>query len=116
MAKKLVKSTLFLSIWGFSILVSGCVADDAPIAGSDPELQTGRGIYINNCSSCHGSQGEGRSGSKLNEGAVLTVYPDIADQKQIIVDGKNAMPSFSDRLTDEEIDAVVRYTREIIAE
>lgn len=114
MAKKYANSTLILSICVLSVLVSGCVADDAPVAGSDPELQTGREVYVNSCSSCHGSQGEGRNGTKLNEGALLKVYPEVADQKLVIEQGRNAMPAFSEKLDDTEIDAVVRYTREVL--
>jgi mono/diheme cytochrome c family protein len=43
---------------------------------------------------------------------VVAEYPDIEDQEAIVRDGRGSMPSFRDRLTPEQISAVVAYTRE----
>ena len=111
----IIKNSSAVFIFVIAIISSGCVSDDSPLAGSDQELQLGREIYINNCSSCHGAMGEGRNGSKLNEGALTEAYPKAEDQKQILIDGKGAMPSFASKLSGAEIDAVARYTREILS-
>ncbi len=96
---------------------AGCAAADTPeVANGDPVLEQGRDLYIRQCSSCHGSDGGGGRGTKLNEGVVLAAYPDIADQIALVSEGKNAMPAFGGRLDDAELDAVVRYTREVLAE
>ena len=81
----------------------------------DPELLLGREIYQARCVTCHGANGEGGTGVRLNQGRVVVAYPDPADQAEIIRAGRNRMPSFSS-LSAAEIDAVVRYTREIINE
>ncbi len=83
---------------------------------SDSELVTGQEIYSNNCSRCHLNDGAGGSGVQLNEGKVLASYPDAADQRAFIVEGNGRMPGFGGSLSDAEIDAVVRYTREVLAE
>ena len=37
-----------------------------------------------------------------------------AEQRDVITNGRKAMPRFGETLTDEEIDAIVRYSREIL--
>jgi mono/diheme cytochrome c family protein len=64
------------------------------------------------CAGCHGVDGGGGSGPKLNDGAVVTKYPNIEDQIAIVRDGRGAMPAFKDRnLSDDQIRALVEYTR-----
>ena len=83
-------------------------------AGSDPELFDGRMIWIGQCSSCHGASGGGGRGPKLDDGRVLERFPDAADQEELILNGRGAMPAYAGRLSDEQISAVVRYTREVL--
>jgi mono/diheme cytochrome c family protein len=95
---------------------AGCVAGVVPEApADDPELVQGRDVYIANCVSCHGGAGAGGRGNKLNEGQVLESFPDPADQVALVTGGRQAMPAFGDRLSNEEIEAVVRFTREVLA-
>ena len=101
-------------------LIAACAAEgvpEVPVAegGSpDPVLEMGRNVYIARCASCHGSDGKGGQGLRLSQGAAVEAYPDIADQIAVVADGYNAMPSFKDALTSEEIEAVVRFTREVL--
>lgn len=97
---------------GVSVVLVACVGDAPAVDGSDPALVQGRQLYINNCIGCHGADGGGGTGTKLNEGVVVANYPDIADQIQVVAEGKNAMPAFSAKLTADELEAVTRYTRE----
>ena len=83
-------------------------------AGADPALLEGRSIWIGQCASCHGADGGGGRGSKLNEGRVLERYPDIADLEQLILDGRGGMPGYEGRLTAEQVTAVSRYLREVL--
>lgn len=68
-------------------------------------------IYKANCSSCHGSRGQGGFGKKL-AGVVTTKYPNIDDEVALIANGKGSMPAFGKKLTPEQITAVARWTRE----
>ncbi|NDH11609.1 MAG: cytochrome c [Actinobacteria bacterium] len=67
------------------------------------------------CANCHGAGGGGGTGPKLSDGQVIIAYPDPADQRLLIANGRNAMPSFSGSLSSAELDAVVRYTREVLS-
>ncbi len=79
----------------------------------DAQLVEGQDIYARSCASCHGVSGQGGRGSKL-AGTVSSTYPDIDDQIAVVTDGRNSMPAFGGRLSDDEIEAVVRYTREVL--
>lgn len=79
----------------------------------DPVLVEGQRIYSQNCVSCHGSKGEGGYGKKL-AGVVETKYPNIDDEIAVITNGKGGMPSFSQKLTAEQIQAVTQYTRQVL--
>ena len=64
-----------------------------------------------NCAGCHGADGGGNNGPPLNNGLVVANFPDPADQVAVVTNGRGPMPSFGDRLSPEEIEAVVEYTR-----
>ncbi len=93
---------------------SGGGSSSSPVAPTgDPVLVEGQQIYSQNCSSCHGASGQGGYGKKL-AGVVTEKYPNIDDQIAVITNGKGAMPSFSKKLSAEQITAVTRYTREVL--
>ena len=85
-----------------------------PGGGVDPALATGREVWTGRCSRCHGGDGGGGAGPKLNDGRLLRDFPDPAEQAEVIRKGRKGMPSFGDKLSDAEIQAVVRYTREVL--
>ena len=76
----------------------------------------GREVYSRRCANCHGAAGGGGTGPKLADGKVIEQYPDPADQLRLIAQGRNAMPAFSGSLSSAELDAVVRYTREVLSQ
>jgi mono/diheme cytochrome c family protein len=41
-------------------------------------------------------------------------FPVLADQVTVVTDGQGSMPGFSGRYDTEELEAVVRYTREVL--
>ncbi|MCB0994790.1 MAG: c-type cytochrome [Acidimicrobiales bacterium] len=100
--------------------LAGCAGSspDVPLGPDgepDPQLLLGRDVFSSKCATCHGSSGGGGRGPKLAEGEVVRAYPDIADQVAVVRAGKgNGMPAFEGDLTDEQIDAVVAYTREVL--
>ena len=100
-------------------------------------LSVGAEVYAN-CSSCHGSAGEGASGYQLSEGEVLLTFPRIEDQIRYVYYGSDAfaaadvviygnparpggphitgatgavMPPFGDQLTQSQIIGVVCHER-----
>lgn len=99
-------------------IASGCASDPpevplGPDGRPDATLALGRDVFGARCANCHGSAGGGGTGPRL-AGTVTETYPDPADQEEVIRDGRNSMPSFGGSLSDAEIDAVVRYTREVL--
>lgn len=100
---------------GVAAIISGCVAGDVPeVSADDPQLVTGRDVYAKQCARCHGADGGGGIGKKLNDGSATTKYPDPAAMVELMVDGQGQMPSFAKTLTPAEIDAVIRYVREVL--
>ena len=97
-----------------ALLVAAAVScgASAPAAEGDPQLVLGRQVFTSRCATCHAPNGAGGVGPKLAGGAVVAKYPNAADQRVVIANGRNGMPKWSGILTDAEIDAVVRYTRE----
>ncbi len=95
--------------------VAACGGQSTPATPSDPVLAQGQQIYNANCSSCHGKGGGGGLGPKL-AGVVAARFPDIADQEAVISQGRDQMPSFSKKLTADEINAVARYEREVLGQ
>ena len=101
-----------------SVLVGACTDTDTPdLSGDqadDPQLVTGRDIYQSDCARCHGGSGGGGAGPKLSDGRVVERYPNPTDQEDVVRKGRGAMPAWGGKLSDDEITAVVRYTREAL--
>ena len=82
----------------------------APVA-SGTTAAVGSAVFASNCSSCHGSRGEGGIGPKLAGGAVTGRLPNEQDEIAVVTNGRGGMPAWRDRLTPVQIQAVVEYTR-----
>jgi cytochrome c6 len=79
--------------------------------------QSTQDLYKSRCQGCHGADGRGSVvGQKL--GAKAFHDPAVARMshsalKKTISDGKNKMPAYKGKLTEQQIDALVKYIREI---
>jgi mono/diheme cytochrome c family protein len=71
----------------------------------------GEAIYDSACASCHGGKGQGAVGPKLNGGAVTREFRDADAELIVVRDGRSGMPSFEGRLSPEQLQAVVEFTR-----
>ena len=113
------------------LLVSGCsqpanesvnnvpTATPAAKATATPdEFAVARAHYAKHCSACHGDEGKGGlvkvekvklKVPSLREGRA-TEHPDAKLVKQI-TNGGDGMPKFSEKLSPEEINAMVRFVR-----
>jgi mono/diheme cytochrome c family protein len=88
------------------------------LAGSSDEDDGGgpvdaAALYQDRCAACHGARGEGLTGPRLADGAAVARFPDVADQIELVEQGASNMPPFGDVLSDEELRAVVEYTRSL---
>jgi mono/diheme cytochrome c family protein len=72
-------------------------------------------VFGANCAGCHGGDGSGGIGPRLAGGRVVARFPDPADQIAVVTDGRGGMPAWGGKLSDEEIAAVVEYTRTVLA-
>jgi mono/diheme cytochrome c family protein len=103
-----------LVVAGAATVFAACGGgQSAPPTPTDPVLAQGQQIYNQKCASCHGKGGGGGMGPKLAN-VVEARYPNIADQIAVISEGRGGMQSFKDQLTEEEMNAVARYEREVL--
>jgi len=70
----------------------------------------GQTVYMDNCAACHGNDGEGGGGPKLDGNSFLKSRPAVINQ---ILFGAQAhgMPPFAPVLSDVEVAAVSTYIR-----
>jgi cytochrome c6 len=85
-------------------------AQPAPVPAAGT-ADTGAAIFATRCASCHGADGGGSFGPALGGGVVVGQFPDAADEVAVVTGGRGSMPSFASSLTEEQIAAVVEYTR-----
>ena len=83
----------------------------------------GEEIYMEKCKKCHGETGEGnpKALEKLCKGLEidklkLGPMAEKSDEevRKMIVEGKEKMPAYAEKLTAEEIDAVLAYCRKLV--
>jgi cytochrome c oxidase subunit 2 len=88
------------------------LADDPNKVWTIDELKTrGEKVYSANCVACHQATGKGVPGAfpALDGSAVVNGPKDA--QVHLVLNGKNAMPSWKAVLSDTDIAAVITYTR-----
>lgn len=90
-----------------AILASGCISVD--------DDSTGREIYDQICARCHGSDLEGGVGPALGAGSDAAGRDDTY-WVQTITRGRGRMPAFGSTLSDEQIQRVIEYSREVQGE
>jgi mono/diheme cytochrome c family protein len=77
------------------------------------DTRAGEQLFTDNCSTCHGEQGEGGSGAPTLQ------REDLAEDRERVVDqvtqGGGGMPPFRDQLSNEEINDVATYVSEVLA-
>jgi mono/diheme cytochrome c family protein len=85
-----------------------------PIIVTEQLLATGQSLYTQNCSRCHGTDGQGtRRAPALNVQSFFDKVPSDQAMLQIVSSGVpgTAMPAWGDRLSVSEIEAIVAYVR-----
>ena len=89
-------------------------APNVPIPVTEESLALGSQLFSQNCSRCHGPEGQGtQRAPALNVKSFLTDTSDLAIQ-QIVTQGVpgTAMPAWGDRMTEAEIQAIVGFVRQ----
>ncbi len=99
-------------IAALAIVASACSQGVTLPDDADEQLFQGEAVYQQRCAQCHGRDGAGGIGFNIQE-----VESRLSDdeQREVVVLGRNGrMPAFGATLSESDIDAVVRYTREIL--
>jgi cytochrome c oxidase subunit 2 len=87
-------------------------ADDPSKVWTIDELkQRGEKVYAANCAVCHQPTGKGVPGAFPALDGSPVVNGPKAEQLKVVLNGRNAMPSWKSVLSDTEIAAVITYTR-----
>ena len=108
--KQLVKVVQALAVLAALVFVIMLFANEPDATQGGATASVGQQLFTTNCAGCHGASGGGGLGPKL-AGVVTKDFPDIEDQIAFVSAGKGAMPSFGGDLSDEQLRAVVEYTR-----
>jgi mono/diheme cytochrome c family protein len=95
--------------------------EPTPPPAANPEVVAAAGadgaaVFGQRCAGCHGGDGSGGIGPRLAGGRVVANFPDPQEQIAVVTNGRGGMPAFGERLSPEEIAAVVDYTRTVLAE
>lgn len=82
------------------------------------QKREGSAIFQEQCVGCHGADGHAGTdiGKKLNAADLTSdAVQQNSDSEltKVLKDGKKKMPSFKDKLDDDEIKAVVAYVRQL---
>ena len=110
MFRRLVNVVEVLALAAVAVVVVLLFVNE-PDSGSSAPVTPGAQIYVASCAACHGADGGGGTGPRLDDGAAVQQFPDVEDQIAFVADGSASMPSFGGRLSPAEIRQVVEYTR-----
>ena len=105
---------------GFLLFFSGC-ASQGPLTVQDanlpPDKVDARGLFLENCTVCHGKNGRAHTFHGWLVGAQNLTRADFQDQTSdaqiihAITTGPGVMPAFGKKLSQPEIEALARYVR-----
>lgn len=97
------------------LLALGAILAVAAMMSSSAAAQGGADLYKTKCASCHGADGTASAiGKKM--GAKDFSDPDVAKNTdaawtEVTKKGKNKMPSYDGKLTDDQIKDLIKFCR-----
>lgn len=113
-----VASVAAVAVGVVALASCGGSAPDVPVGPDgdvDAVLGLGREIWGARCAACHGTDGQGGRGKKLDDGQIFELHPEIETMMAVIANGKGrGMPAFGEVLSAEEIEGVSRYVRDVL--
>jgi mono/diheme cytochrome c family protein len=103
--------------------VRGPAAAPPPLAETEPRMQAGQALYVDNCSACHRRDGAGVEGMipSLNNNQI-TIQPGAETLARVVISGVRSvatnaeptapgMPAFGWRLSDAQVADLLTYVR-----
>jgi mono/diheme cytochrome c family protein len=111
--KRVVAVVEWIAVAGFVVFVALLLLKqpESPKAASSAGNGSGAAIFDSQCARCHGANGEGGIGPKLDGGAVTRAFRTADEELVVVTYGRRGMPAFEKRLSPEQLRAVVDYTR-----
>lgn len=104
-------SAFVLTLLLLSFVLLSCQKPITPSSETNTSARTPASMFANYCASCHGLQGSRTSGA----GGILTpsrlVNLSDAQIKETIKKGNGIMPSFEDKLSPSEIEALIAFLK-----
>ena len=91
--------------------LSACSGEVVLPDNADEEIIQGWEVYRGRCVQCHGADGGGGIGLNLQN---IEERRTDDEQRTVITNGRRRMPAFGATLSDDDIDAVIRFTREVL--
>ncbi|HVP55440.1 MAG TPA: cytochrome c [Candidatus Eisenbacteria bacterium] len=94
-----------------SLLVVACLALASSAFAAD-----GAAVFKAKCAMCHGADGSASTGMGKSMGLKPLSSPEVqkmsdADLTALVSNGKGKMPAYKGKLSDDEINAVVKYVK-----
>lgn len=99
------------------VATSLCAAFSAGVRQSNQRLPDGDALFIKNCASCHGKDGRAKTfKAKFNHARNLAdpKWQAVINDEHMyesILHGKDKMPAFGKKLSENEVAALVTYIR-----
>ena len=110
--KRFVVVVEVLALLAAAVFVIALFANEPASGGDDSASESpGAAVYSDNCASCHGADGQGGIGPELAGRRRRRGVPGGGGRDRGRDQRADAMPSFGDNLSEEEIAQVVEYTR-----
>jgi cbb3-type cytochrome c oxidase subunit III len=104
-----------------SVLTASLVLVAMPLFAQTDDKRTGEGqdVFEEYCIGCHGSDGRAETDMSKKVGAADLTSDAVQQQsdshlRTVIKEGKGKMPSFSQKLSDNEISSVLAYVRQMV--
>ena len=116
MLKKIVTAIEMFAVVAFAFWAVMLFANEPANADLSPEQELGKSVYADNCARCHSGDGGGGIGPAIGGYNSERQFPEVADQIALVQNGRGGMPAWEGTLSDEEIAAVVDYTRNVLTQ
>jgi cytochrome c6 len=98
--------------------LAGLIVIVAGLSSTAESQNTPEFIYKSKCSSCHGDDGSGNTPAGRATAAKDFRKPEVvqeadADLEEVILKGRQKMPSYQGKLSEDQVDGLVKYIRQL---
>ncbi len=102
----------FAAVLIIALLISACNSHTELPPDPQRLIHDGQPLYVQNCASCHGTDGTGQPGQvpRLAGNPIVTLE-DPVPIITIVTNGKGKMPPFGEQLDDVQIADILSYIR-----